>query len=161
MRRLLPLLLLLALASSLPLSAQSHTFCASDSNCTYTGNNTFTGTNTFTGPTTFTSPLVAPLCSYTVSTLPTNFPTNTVCLATDANPTCIVGGGSITPAICRWNGSIWTTLVPGGGGGAGVYLPLTGGTLTGGLSGTSAVFSGNVAAGTEVIRHCRHGRERP
>jgi hypothetical protein len=174
MRRLLFTLLLLLLLSSLslPLSAQSHVFCASDSNCTYIGNNTFTGTTTFTGSTLFTSPLVAPLCSYTVSNLPTNFPTNTVCIATDANPTCLIGGGTITPAICQYNGSTWTTIATGGVGGGGVWGSITG-TLSsqtdlqsalnakaninanttgtsGGLSGSPSISVANVTASGTV-----------
>jgi len=39
-----------------------------------------------------------------------------------------------------------TTTIPSGSGGP--FLPLAGGTLTGGLTGTTAIFSGNVGTGT-------------
>jgi hypothetical protein len=62
---------------------------------------------------------------------PAIIPTN---ITPSTSPVCANGtGGALTTTGCA--------------GGSGSYLPLTGGTLTGALSGTSASFSGNVAAG--------------
>lgn len=41
--------LILLLLFAVPCMAQTHTFCASDTNCVYTGNNTFSGSATFQG----------------------------------------------------------------------------------------------------------------
>ena len=57
------------------------------------------------------------------------------------------GGGFTTS---RYANTAWTTTAPSITGTAspnGIFLPITGGTLTGGLTGTSATFSGAVTAG--------------
>lgn len=46
--------------------------------------------------------------------------------------------------VFQWDGTKWIAIGGGGGGGGGPFLPLTGGTLTGALNGTSASFSGNI-----------------
>jgi hypothetical protein len=77
------------------------------------------------------------------------------------------GGGSMTypgAGIALSTGSAWGTSITnnssnwntayGWGNHAGLYLPIGGGTLTGGLTGTTATFSGAVTlqAGANVIR---------
>lgn len=53
----------------------------------------------------------------------------------------LVKSGGTSSQFLMADGSVNTSVLP-----SGAYLPLTGGTLTGALSGTSATFSGNVTA---------------
>jgi hypothetical protein len=55
------------------------------------------------------------------------------------NATTLVKSGGTASQFLMADGSVNTSVLP-----SGAYLPLTGGTLTGALSGTSATFSGNV-----------------
>jgi len=55
--------------------------------------------------------------SFNVTSLPASPSTGTLAVAIDANPNCTTGGGSGTPAICRYSGSAWQTISGGGGGG--------------------------------------------
>jgi hypothetical protein len=54
------------------------------------------------------------------------------------NATTLVKSGGTSSQFLMADGSVNTSVLP-----SGAYLPLTGGTLTGALSGTSATFSGN------------------
>jgi hypothetical protein len=57
------------------------------------------------------------------------------------NATTLVKSGGTSSQFLMADGSVNTSVLP-----SGAYLPLTGGTLTGALSGTSATFSGGVSA---------------
>ena len=62
------------------------------------------------------------------------------------NATTLVKSGGTSSQFLMADGSVNTSVLP-----SGAYLPLTGGTLTGALSGTSATFSSSVNVGGTTI----------
>jgi hypothetical protein len=62
------------------------------------------------------------------------------------NATTLVKSGGTSSQFLMADGSVNTSVLP-----SGAYLPLSGGTLTGALSGTSAGFSSSVSSGTKFI----------
>jgi hypothetical protein len=66
---------------------------------------------------------------------------NAVTIIGTLNATTLVKSGGTSSQFLMADGSVNTSVLP-----SGAYLPLTGGTLTGALSGTSATFSGTVEA---------------
>lgn len=119
--------LLLAIIAPLAVSAQNNLFPST------TSNNTFTGTNAFVGVADIN------LHSYIVATLPTPASTTIgfIVTVTDAATpgSCTLGGGS-GYALCRNNGTTWSSL--GGNGSTGTITsvatasPITGGPVTSG-----------------------------
>ena len=62
------------------------------------------------------------------------------------NATTLVKSGGTSSQFLMADGSVNTSVLP-----SGAYLPLTGGTLTGALSGTSATFSGDLTIDTNTL----------
>lgn len=62
-----------------------------------------------------------------------------------------LSGSGVRMVVADASGALSTQAIPSGGGGS--FLPLSGGTLTGALTGTSATFSGIInSTSTEVIK---------
>ena len=64
------------------------------------------------------------------------------------NATTLVKSGGTSSQFLMADGSVNTSVLP-----SGAYLPLSGGTLTGALNGTSAAFSGAVNSNSIVVKN--------
>lgn len=84
------------------------------------------------------------ITSYTVATLPASPAVGTLAQVTDAAFTgsCTSGGGSAL-ALCRWTGSIWSSI--GDGGGIGAVTPVFNAVTGYGLSATKTAAQNNTA----------------
>jgi hypothetical protein len=120
------------------------TFSIGNTNSTY--NLDVTGTARFTGELTGSSAVfsstVRPSSSFGANLGTSSFRWNDIfgfslTLTSSVTALSIIKSGGTSSQFLMADGSVNTSVLP-----SGAYLPLTGGTLTGALSGTSATFSG-------------------
>jgi len=128
------------------------TFSIGNTNSTYkldvTGTVRFTGE--LTGSSAVFSSTVRPSSSFGADLGTSSFRWNDIygfslTLTSSVTALSIIKSGGTSSQFLMADGSVNTSVLP-----SGAYLPLTGGTLTGALSGTSATFSGSVGVNSTI-----------